>query len=726
MNKLISILLVIILIAAPMSAFAAETDDVDGMPFFLDSSPVVTESGVLFYSKTIGEKVFKEGDEFVSPVEGISRDGNTYTLDNVNDDSLTLGFVLQGDVSLVIKGDCVINSLVTIGGNGIPAGIHLMGDGSLTVKGEESLVSPVVRIFAGKTDSRLIIDRTVTFKTDCNFSFSLSDYGVKNADAPVVTFGGKKVEGIKSVTAKKLTLTEKAAFISKTPTQVGVKIKSNSDPDGVYGAKVWHTIGKTEKVSYEIFRYIYSEELGAYIVDPDFETVKADEGEVESLGYTLCKTVPSGINYLKTYYHREKTSNGWHAGYEVKNPDDPDSKYVLSDNFYDDMTYSYGLEKYELDEETGKYKVVSDKGTCNVKTFIDYGFEYVLDEKGKPERLDLGTGSVVYRVTCPDDPDAVYGYGHSTYEDVPLVCTLRKVEYNDENSRYEIDETFAEKKFTKEEFEKSGLTYVAKSYSDEPLELNYAEVDNFTVVSLNDSDTALAKYSTVYARNGEATLNGEKITLLRRNYTLYRETFPEKTKEIELDNPHFYIQDKIDLEGVLIQDISSAEIKGLKSKTYTGKAQTQKLTVTLGGEALTENVDYTLSYKNNKSAGTASLTIKGIEAYKGTVTKTFKIKKAANPIKVSVNAKSVKASKLKKAKVSVKKAITVKDKKGAVSYKKVSGSKKLKISSKGVITAAKGTYKKNTTLKIKVKVTAKGNSNYKKASKNVTVKIKVK
>lgn len=101
-------------------------------------------------------------------------------------------------------------------------------------------------------------------------------------------------------------------------------------------------------------------------------------------------------------------------------------------------------------------------------------------------------------------------------------------------------------------------------------------------------------------------------------------------------------------------------------------------------------------------------------------------KKKAQPMKVSAVTKSVKASKLKKAKVTVKKAITVKKNKGALSYKKVSGSKYLKISSKGVITVKKGKYKKNTTLKIKVKVTAKGNSKYKKGSKTVTVKIKIK
>ena len=99
--------------------------------------------------------------------------------------------------------------------------------------------------------------------------------------------------------------------------------------------------------------------------------------------------------------------------------------------------------------------------------------------------------------------------------------------------------------------------------------------------------------------------------------------------------------------------------------------------------------------------------------------------KATNPIKVTAKTKTVKASKLKKAKVTVKNAITVKKARGAVTYTKVSGSKYLTVSKKGVITVKKGKYKKNTTLKIKVKVTAKGNSKYEKGSKTVTVKIKI-
>ena len=99
------------------------------------------------------------------------------------------------------------------------------------------------------------------------------------------------------------------------------------------------------------------------------------------------------------------------------------------------------------------------------------------------------------------------------------------------------------------------------------------------------------------------------------------------------------------------------------------------------------------------------------------------ITKKANPVKVTAKTKTVKAKKLKKGKLTVK-ALTVKNAKGKVSYKKLSSSKKLTLTKKGKITVKKGT--KKGIYKIKVKITAKGNSKYLAKSVTKTVKIKVK
>ena len=67
-------------------------------------------------------------------------------------------------------------------------------------------------------------------------------------------------------------------------------------------------------------------------------------------------------------------------------------------------------------------------------------------------------------------------------------------------------------------------------------------------------------------------------------------------------------------------------VTGVKDATYTGKAITMSsLKVTAYGVTLTSGKDYTVSYKNNKNAGTATITVTGENGYKGTVKKTFNI-----------------------------------------------------------------------------------------------------
>lgn len=93
-----------------------------------------------------------------------------------------------------------------------------------------------------------------------------------------------------------------------------------------------------------------------------------------------------------------------------------------------------------------------------------------------------------------------------------------------------------------------------------------------------------------------------------------------------------------------------------------------------------------------------------------------------NPMKITVKTKTVKYKNIKKAKRIVA-PITVKKAKGKVIYKKLSGSKKLSLKSNGKIVVKKGS--KKGTYTAKIKVTAKGNSTYKSASKTVKVKVKV-
>lgn len=81
-----------------------------------------------------------------------------------------------------------------------------------------------------------------------------------------------------------------------------------------------------------------------------------------------------------------------------------------------------------------------------------------------------------------------------------------------------------------------------------------------------------------------------------------------------------------------VTNISKTKISALKTRAFTGKPLTQALTITYGGKKLINGRDYTLTWKNNKNIGTASVTIKGKGKYNGSVTKKFRITVQKNAV----------------------------------------------------------------------------------------------
>ncbi|WP_037322935.1 leucine-rich repeat domain-containing protein [Ruminococcus sp. NK3A76] len=142
--------------------------------------------------------------------------------------------------------------------------------------------------------------------------------------------------------------------------------------------------------------------------------------------------------------------------------------------------------------------------------------------------------------------------------------------------------------------------------------------------------------------------------------------------------------------------IAKAKITGLSDKTYTGKAITQKPVVKLGSKTLKSGTDYTVTYKNNKAIGTATVTISGKGAYTGTTKATFKI----NPKKTTL--KTVTSPKTKRLKAT---------------YSKVSG-----VTGYQITYSTSSKFTKATTKSVNVKGTSKTIS---KLTKGKTYYVKV-
>lgn len=82
------------------------------------------------------------------------------------------------------------------------------------------------------------------------------------------------------------------------------------------------------------------------------------------------------------------------------------------------------------------------------------------------------------------------------------------------------------------------------------------------------------------------------------------------------------------------KDISGVTIDPIPDQTYTGNAITPDPVVTDGTTPLVKGTDYTVSYTNNKNAGTATLTINGKGNYTGTTTANFTIDPATQTLTV--------------------------------------------------------------------------------------------
>ncbi len=92
--------------------------------------------------------------------------------------------------------------------------------------------------------------------------------------------------------------------------------------------------------------------------------------------------------------------------------------------------------------------------------------------------------------------------------------------------------------------------------------------------------------------------------------------------------------------------ISNAAVKKISNKTYTGKSIKPLPSLTYNGTVLKKGTDYTLSYKNNKKTGKATITVKGIGKYTGKKSVSFYIvpKKIGIKAPMALGSKKLKVS----------------------------------------------------------------------------------
>ena len=157
------------------------------------------------------------------------------------------------------------------------------------------------------------------------------------------------------------------------------------------------------------------------------------------------------------------------------------------------------------------------------------------------------------------------------------------------------------------------LTFKIKARDINELEITSSTSARYTGSAITPSITV--KY-------GKSTLKNKV------DYTVtYKNNTKVGTATITVTGKGNYTGSKIITFKIKQRSITSATVKGLESKTYTGGKLTPSLKLTYKGKTLKNGTDYTLTYENNINVGTAKVIITGKGNFIGTETLTFKIKR---------------------------------------------------------------------------------------------------
>ena len=166
--------------------------------------------------------------------------------------------------------------------------------------------------------------------------------------------------------------------------------------------------------------------------------------------------------------------------------------------------------------------------------------------------------------------------------------------------------------------------------------LETAEIPALSRISISKASVTLS--TSTYAYDGKAKTPSVTVKVggkTLKNDTDYTVSYSNNTK---VGTAKVTITGKGNYTGSVSKtysiknDFKKATVSGISTKAFTGKNITQSITVKYNGKTLKKGTDYTVSYSNNKSIGTATVKIAGKGSYTGTITKTFKINPAKQEI----------------------------------------------------------------------------------------------
>lgn len=286
-----------------------------------------------------------------------------------------------------------------------------------------------------------------------------------------------------------------------------------------------------------------------------------------------------------------------------------------------------------------------DKGTGNVLTKVlgdpltDTSYDLVINGKGnytgsKCVALTVTPGKLISKVTVSGKKDREYANGNEIkFVDAAGKSTLVVKDGKKtlvENEEYTITYSDNQNPGTARilitgtgEDHGRGVYYGTKSVTFKITQRSMSKVT---------ASTALKSYvCTGEEIKPEVSLKYNKKDVLAEGIdyeiTQYANNIKPGTMTIVITGKGLYKGTKKISVKLTAMSISKAKVEGVVSQyIYGGTAIEQNaLKVSLAGAVLNRDTDYTVSYKDNSKAGTATVVVTGTGRYTGTVKKTFKI-----------------------------------------------------------------------------------------------------
>ena len=185
-----------------------------------------------------------------------------------------------------------------------------------------------------------------------------------------------------------------------------------------------------------------------------------------------------------------------------------------------------------------------------------------------------------------------------------------------------ISPTYDEQGYTLHTCSQCGYSY-KDNYKAKLIRLENISTATVTGIANKTYTGSAIKLVPTVTFNGKTLTNGTDYTVAYKNNTNVG------TATITITGKGNYTGTVSKTFKINAASLAKADVSGIKNKAYTTKAITQSPTVKVGGRALKKGTDFTLTYKNNKAVGTATVTITGKGNYTGSIKKAFKITKAS-------------------------------------------------------------------------------------------------